>query len=324
MSISESTVKMSTPNPLPEILTFTVPEQFAGTRLDLCLVHFCPERSRSRIQALIGDGHVRVNGEVCIRPKTSVPANAVLELDNVPDELPPSEALPENIPLDVLYEDDSILAVNKAPGMVVHPAAGNWTGTLVNALLGRESEEFGEMDPLRPGIVHRLDKDTSGCLVVAKTPQALTKLAESFAERKTSKTYLAVVYGHLKQKEGEIRTLIDRHPVDRKRRAVSKKSGKEAHTAYKVVREGSIGGVPASLLEVRIFTGRTHQIRVHMSHIGHPLAGDEMYGGAKRLPAPRQMLHAWKLTLPHPVTGKEMALEAPLPADFTDYLKQLQ
>ena len=173
MSISESTVKMSTPNPLPEILTFTVPEQFAGTRLDLCLVHFCPERSRSRIQALIGDGHVRVNGEVCIRPKTSVPANAVLELDNVPDELPPSEALPENIPLDVLYEDDSILAVNKAPGMVVHPAAGNWSGTLVNALLGRESEEFGEMDPLRPGIVHRLDKDTTGLLVIAKNNMAV-------------------------------------------------------------------------------------------------------------------------------------------------------
>ena len=180
------------------------------------------------------------------------------------------------------------------------------------------------MDPLRPGIVHRLDKDTSGCLVVAKTPQALAKLAESFADRKTSKTYLAVVYGHLKQKEGEIRTLIDRHPVDRKRRAVSKQSGKEAHTAYKVVREGRIGGVPASLLEVRIFTGRTHQIRVHMSHIGHPLAGDEMYGGAKRLPAPRQMLHAWKLSLPHPENGKLLELEAPLPNDFSAYLAKLR
>ena len=180
------------------------------------------------------------------------------------------------------------------------------------------------MDPLRPGIVHRLDKDTSGCLVVAKNPQSLAKISEAFAERKTSKTYLAVVCGHLNPKEGEIHTLIDRHPVDRKRRAVTTRGGKEAHTAYKVLREGFIHGVPASLLEVRIFTGRTHQIRVHMSHIGHPLAGDGMYGGAKRLPAPRQMLHAWKLTLPHPVTGKLLALEAPLPSDFSDYLKLMK
>ena len=314
---------MSTPNPVCEIRSFTVPDQFDGMRLDLCLVRFCPERSRSRIQTLISEKHVKVNGQVCDRAKTAVAAGSVIELENVPDELPPSEAEPENIPLQVLYEDDSLLAVNKAPGMVVHPAAGNWSGTLVNALLGRESAEFGEMDPLRPGIVHRLDKDTSGCLVVAKTPQALAGLAESFAERRTSKTYLAVVYGHLIPKEGEIRTLIGRHPVDRKRRAVVKKGGKEAHSAYKAVREGYINGVPASLVEVRIFTGRTHQIRVHMSHIGHPLAGDPMYGGAKRLPAPRQMLHAWKLTLPHPETGKDLSFEAPPPEDFTAYLDQL-
>ena len=315
---------MSTPNPTYEILNFQVPEQFAGVRLDLCLVQFCPERSRRRIQTLISDGHVKVNGVVCDRPKTAVAAGDALEVENVPDELPPQEALPENIPLSVLYEDDSLLAVNKRPGMVVHPAVGNWTGTLVNALLGRGSGDFGEMDPLRPGIVHRLDKDTSGCLVVAKNPHALAKLADAFAERKTSKTYLAVVYGHLTPKEGEIHTLIDRHPVDRKRRTVVKEGGKEAHSAYKVVREGMIGGVPASLVEVRIFTGRTHQIRVHMSHIGHPLAGDEMYGGARKLPAPRQMLHAWKLSLPHPETGKMLSLEAPLPDDFTDYLARMK
>lgn len=315
--------KMSTPNPAHEILTFTVPEQFAGLRLDLCLVKFCPDRSRRRIQALISDGHVKVNGLPCSRPKTVLTAGAVIELENVPDELPPQEASPENIPLEVLYEDDSLLAVNKAPGMVVHPAAGNWTGTLVNALLGRESAEFAEMDPLRPGIVHRLDKDTSGCLVVAKTPQALAKLSDAFAERKTSKTYLAVVYGHLSPKDGEIRTLIGRHPVDRKRRTVVRKGGKEARSAYKTVREGFVDGIPASLVEVRIFTGRTHQIRVHMSHIGHPLAGDEMYGGAKKLPAPRQMLHAWKLTLPHPDTGEPLSLEAPLPEDFASYLAGL-
>lgn len=315
--------KMSTPNPANEILSFTVPEQYNGFRLDLCLVRFCPDRSRNRIQTLISENHVKVNGTACTRAKTTVAAGDTIELENVPDELPPQEAEPENIPLQVLYEDDSLLAVNKAPGMVVHPAAGNWTGTLVNALLGRESAEFGEMDPLRPGIVHRLDKDTSGCLVVAKTPQALAEMAGSFAERKTSKTYLAIVHGHLPQKSGEIRTLIGRHPVDRKRRAVVKTGGKEAHSAYKVVREGFINGIPASLVEVRIFTGRTHQIRVHMSHIGHPLAGDAMYGGARKLPAPRQMLHSWKLTLPHPKTGKMLSLEAPLPEDFTACLAGL-
>ena len=314
---------MSAPDPTDKILNFQVPEQFAGMRLDLCLVQFCPERSRRRIQALICDGHVKVNGILCDRPKTAVAAGDALKVENVPDELPPQEALPENIPLSILYEDDSLLAVNKQPGMVVHPAVGNWTGTLVNALLGRGSGDFGEMDPLRPGIVHRLDKDTSGCLVVAKNPHALTKLTDAFAERKTSKTYLAVVYGHLNPKEGEIRNRIDRHPVDRKRRTVVKEGGKEAHSAYKVVREGMIDGVPASLVEVRIFTGRTHQIRVHMAHIGHPLAGDEMYGGARKLPAPRQMLHAWKLTLPHPETGEMLSLEAPLPDDFTGYLARM-
>ncbi|MBO4631769.1 MAG: RluA family pseudouridine synthase [Lentisphaeria bacterium] len=314
---------MSIPNPPHEILTFQVPEQFAGMRLDLCLVQFCPERSRRRIQALINERHVTVNGILCDRPKTPVSAGDTLELENIPDELPPQEAQPENIPLSILYEDDSLLAVNKAPGMVVHPAVGNWTGTLVNALLGRESENFSAMDPLRPGIVHRLDKDTSGCLVVAKTPQALTALADAFAEHRTSKTYLAVAYGHLTPKEGEIRNRIDRHPVDRKRRTVVTDGGKEAHSAYKVVREGFVDGIPASLVEVRIFTGRTHQIRVHMSHIGHPLAGDEMYGGAKHLPAPRQMLHAWKLTLPHPDTGKLLSLEAPIPDDFSSFLKKM-
>ncbi|MBQ9336386.1 MAG: RluA family pseudouridine synthase [Lentisphaeria bacterium] len=314
---------MSTPNPEYEVLTFQVPEQFAGMRLDLCLVRFCPDRSRRRIQALINDRHIKVNGSLCDRPKTAVAAGDVLELENVPDELPPQEAQPENIPLDVLYEDDFLLAVNKAPGMVVHPAVGNWTGTLVNALLGRGSGDFDDMDPLRPGIVHRLDKDTSGCLVVAKTPQALARMAEAFAERRTSKTYLAIVWGHPVPEEGEILTRIDRHPVDRKRRTVVTEGGKEAHSAYKIVRKGYVDGIPASLAEVRIFTGRTHQIRVHMSHIGHPLAGDEMYGGAKKLPAPRQMLHAWKLTLPHPQTGAMLSFEAPPPQDFTAFLARM-
>lgn len=319
--------KKSMPNPPPEILSFTVPEQYGTLRLDQCLVHFCPERSRSRLQTLIREGHVKVNGTVCTSAKRSPESGSVIELENIPDELPPQEAEPENIPLDVLYEDAVMLVVNKAPGMVVHPAAGNWNGTLVNALLGRKPElldDFSGGDPLRPGIVHRLDKDTSGCLAVAKTPDALMKLSTAFAARETSKRYLAIAYGHFRPQQGEICNQIGRHRTDRKKMAVVKSGGREARSAYKVLKEGMIDGVPASLVEVRIFTGRTHQIRVHLSSIGHPLAGDTVYGGASRLPASRQMLHAWKLTLPHPVSGELMTFEAPLPEDFSTFLEKIQ
>ncbi|OQA86347.1 MAG: Ribosomal large subunit pseudouridine synthase D [Lentisphaerae bacterium ADurb.Bin242] len=304
---------------MPDSSEFTVPAQFSGLRLDQCLARQMPETSRSRFQTLIREKSVRVNGNPCESPKYIVAEGDVIRVDRNAEPVPVASAVPERIPLDILYEDDQMIVVNKPAGMVVHPAAGNWSGTLVNALLGREpeiGEEFAESDPLRPGIVHRLDKDTSGCLIVARTPDALMKLSEAFSERNTSKIYLALVWGHFPRKEGEILNRIGRHKADRKKMAVLSCGGREARSAYRVVREGVLGGIPASLVEVRIYTGRTHQIRVHMAFLGHPVAGDTVYGGARKLPASRQMLHAWKLEAPHPVTGKILSFEAPWPDDF--------
>ncbi len=319
---------MSKSNQLtPENSEFKVPLQFSGLRLDQCLTRLMPEKSRSRFQSLIRGKSVLVNGTPCESPKYTVSKGDVLLVKMSEEPIPVTSAAPENIPLDVLYEDDQMMVVNKPAGMVVHPAAGNWSGTLVNALLGREPEmggEFAETDPLRPGIVHRLDKDTSGCLVVARTPDALMKLSEAFSERKTSKIYLAIVWGHLARKEGEIVNRIGRHRTDRKKMAVLSSGGREARSAYRVLREGTVGGIPASLVEVRIYTGRTHQIRVHMAFLGHPVAGDSVYGGARKLTAPRQMLHAWKLEAPHPVTGKVLSFEAPCPDDFKAMLELLK
>ena len=319
---------MSKTNPSsPKKSEFAIPVQFAGLRLDQCLTRLMPEVSRSRFQSLIRGKAVFVNGVPCETPKYTVAKGDVIRVEMSAEPIAVTSAVPENIPLDVLYEDGQMIVVNKPAGMVVHPAAGNWSGTLVNALLGREPEmgdEFAESDPLRPGIVHRLDKDTSGCLIVARNPDALTKLSEAFSERKTSKIYLALVWGHLARKEGEIVNRIGRHKVDRKKMAVLPNGGREARSAYRVIREGGVGEIPASLVEVRIYTGRTHQIRVHMAFLGHPVAGDAVYGGARKLPAPRQMLHAWKLSVPHPVTGKILAFEAPVPDDFSAMLALLK
>ena len=303
---------------------YTVPEMLDGERLDVCLATLDKALSRSRIQRLIKDGHVKIAGEVCQISKTPVKPWTRIDIFVPPPE-EPEYAEGEKIPLKVLFEDDWLIVINKSVGMVVHPAAGNWTGTVVNALLGREPELADDFDdvPLRPGIVHRLDKDTSGCLVVAKTAECLTRLSTAFSDRKVSKTYMAIVAGWPRKPEAEIRTLIGRHPVDRKRMAVLRGRGREAITLYKSVREGEIDGVRASMLEVRILTGRTHQIRVHLSHIGNPIAGDEVYGGAKRIPAPRQMLHAWKLEFTHPFTGKLMKLRAPYPKDFKKLMDKL-
>ena len=309
-----------------EILHFTVPEQFAEFRLDQCLARLHPDSSRSRLQELIRQGRVTLNDAVCDTPRTLVAVQ-----DRIVLSLPPppgtGRMCGEAIPLDILFEDEWMLVISKPPGMVVHPAAGNWSGTLVNALLGRDpemAEKFDDVSDARPGIVHRLDKDTSGCLAVAKTPDAMFRLSRSFASRQVSKTYAAILAGHFIEKKGEIHTLIGRHPVDRKKMAVVKSGGREALTRYTVTREGLIGERKAAFAEIRIFTGRTHQIRVHMASIGHPVAGDAVYGGAGRLPAPRQMLHAWKLEIPHPHTGRLLSFEAPFPADFRAMLAELR
>ena len=240
---------------------------------------------------------------------------------------------PENIPLDVLYEDENIIVINKAPGIVVHPGAGHETGTLVHGLLAHCSHLAMQGAPQRPGIVHRLDQNTSGALVVAKSERAYLSLIEQFKTHTVQKEYLALVYGRVFPVEGEIRTQLDRHPVDRKKMAVSQTKGREAISRWRLEKAWD----EVTLLRVAIETGRTHQIRVHLSHMAHPIVGDETYGGGKRrarsvkcrslqtvlLTVERQMLHAWRLAFRHPITQVVLCFTAPIPSDFSQLLAAL-
>ncbi|MCQ2379981.1 MAG: RluA family pseudouridine synthase [Victivallaceae bacterium] len=292
--------------------------QHDGLRLDQLLAAGITECSRSFLRKLIEDGAVEINGETCEVPRRQIKTGESV-LITIPD---PEPLVPEadDFDFEILYEDDVMLVIDKPAGVVVHPAPGNTEGTVVNALLGRYPALRDSLDQFdnRPGIVHRLDKDTSGVLVVAKTPESQFALTKSFAEHKVSKTYLAIVRGVPEKLDGEIRTLIGRHPVNRKKMAVVDRNGKEAITCYHVTDCGYIGHVPVSILEVDILTGRTHQIRVHMAHIGHPVIGDELYGGGRTgiEAAERQMLHAYRIRLPHPVTGETLKLKAKIPDDF--------
>ncbi len=306
-------------------LAFTVPPELDGERLDVCLARLATDFSRVQIQKAIASGNVLRNGKVQTAKRQTVSRDDRIEFQ-VPEEPSMDHVAAEHIPLDILYEDDALLVINKPAGMVVHPAAGNYTGTVVNALLGRDQEileEFDEADSMRPGIVHRLDKDTSGCLVIAKNGNAMHKLSRSFADREVSKTYMAIVAPAPKVMAAEIRTQIGRNPGNRKKMAVVRSGGRDAVTIFNVVRRGKIGPNSAALLKVRILTGRTHQIRVHMSHYGSPIIGDALYGGNSRIAAPRQMLHAWKLSFPHPVTKEMLSFESPFPADFQEYMDQI-
>ncbi len=291
-----------------------------AVRLDKVVQERLPDFSRSRIEGLIKAGYVKVNGIAAIKAGQKVVESDVIAIE-LPPPVPPIPQ-PEDIPLNVLFEDSDILILNKAPGMVVHPAPGHASGTLVNALLHHCPDLAGIGGVVRPGIVHRLDRDTSGLMVVAKTQPAMDGLAKAFATHKTvEKTYLALCHGRPRLESGRIENMIGRHPVDRKRMAIVEKDGKLAITNYRV--ERVIG--PISLIECRIETGRTHQIRVHMASLGCPVIGDSAYGKSaldKRLsPVPaRQMLHAWRLLLWHPVTGEKLSFEAPVPADMAAYL----
>ena len=270
-------------------------------------------------------GFVTVNGAIAGKAGMKVE-----ETDEIIVEIPPPVPAipePEAIPLDIVYEDEDIIVVNKAAGMVVHPAPGHFTGTLVNALLHHCPNLSGIGGVARPGIVHRLDQDTSGLIVVAKTEAAMDGLTKAFASHKSiEKIYLAVVHGKPRLAAGRVENLIGRHPVDRKRMAIVEKNGKLAITNYQLLPIGQsvsrlIGQFPTSLLECRIETGRTHQIRVHMASLGCPIVGDKVYGKSaldKRLdPMPtRQLLHAWKLKLYHPVRNELMSFLAPPPPDF--------
>lgn len=293
-------------------------------RLDKILLDRNPDFSRSRIEGLIKGGFVKVNSVVAEKAGMKVGETDVIEME-IPPPVPATPE-PEDIPVDVVYEDSDMLVVNKAPGMVVHPAPGHFTGTLVNALLYHCPDLSGIGGVARPGIVHRLDQDTSGLIVVAKSQKAMENLVKAFAShRHIEKTYIAVCHGRPRLDSGRIENLIGRHPVDRKRMAIVERNGKTAITNWRVLStlaESREKGY--SLIECRIETGRTHQIRVHMASLGTPVIGDKQYGKQaldKRLavvPA-RQMLHAWKLVLWHPTESRRMEFIAPVPKDMDVY-----
>ena len=306
---------------------FTVEKSLPGGRLDKFLCEKFPAASRGALQRLIEEGHIRVDGKI-VKPTHSPRAGEEIEVHW--PEARPAGAQPEKIPLDILFEDKSLLVVNKPAGLVVHPAAGHEEHTLVNALLHHcKCTLSGIGGVARPGIVHRLDKETSGCLVVAKNDETHLALAEQFASREVKKIYNAIVCSEPARESGEIRAAIARHPTHRKRMAArDDDEGRAAHTSYKVLERLN----SATLVEAQIHTGRTHQIRVHFQFIGHPLVGDDTYGARQNArlkeltnyAAPRVMLHARELSFIHPRRKKPVKFEAPLPEDFLAALKLLR
>jgi 23S rRNA pseudouridine1911/1915/1917 synthase len=302
--------------------TIIVPPEGAGKRLDAWLGTQDADLSRSRIQDLIRSGHIRLNGRVA---KPSQKLSLAMEISVDPPAAVDTELLPEFIPLDVLHEDSDLIVINKPAGLVVHPAAGHASGTLVNALLAHCPDLTGIGGEKRPGIVHRLDRDTTGVMVAAKNELALRGLMNQFRHRQVTKEYLALVWGHLSPPSGRAETLIGRSSHDRKKMSATPSSGRPAITVYQTTE--TFAG--ASLVSVVIETGRTHQIRVHMAFLGHPVVGDTQYGRPRRdlLPVPipeRQMLHAFRLGIRHPRTDQVLTFEAPLPADMRDLLAALR
>ena len=284
----------------------------AGLRLDVYLAKEQVAPSRSFIQRLIEDGAVRVNGKVEIKPSYRVRASDVIEVSLPPPEDVSACVPPEDIAIAVLYEDDDLLVVDKPRGMMVHPGAGRTTGTLVNARLGRQMNRSGIGGPLRPGIVHRLDRNTTGVMIVAKTDQAHLRLAADLAAHRVGRHYLALVRGNIVENEGVVDASIGRHAVDRKRQAVVA-GGRRAVTRFRTLeRFGDY-----TLIEATLETGRTHQIRVHMQYIGRPVAGDPVYGGVRdELGLAAQALHSAKVEFTHPATGRHMVFEADMPDDM--------
>ncbi len=294
---------------------FQITEEYEGERIDKCLSMLIDSLSRSFIQKIIKDGQVFVNG------KAVKGSYAVKTDDEVQFALPEAKKLdiePENIPLDILYEDTDVIVVNKPKGMVVHPSAGHYSGTLVNALMYHCGDRLSGINGvMRPGIVHRIDMDTTGSLIVCKNDKAHNSIAAQLKEHSTNRRYHAICYGVMKEDEGTINKPIGRHPNDRKKMAVNERNGKEAITHYKVLKRFD----HYTYVECRLETGRTHQIRVHMASIGHPLLGDEMYAPGRKCPfkLQGQTLHAKSLGFIHPTTNEYIEADAPLP----DYFKHL-
>ncbi len=310
-----------------KIFSFIVDEEESGERLDSWLAARIPELSRSRIQKALKDGEVLIGGLPVGKPSRRLRGGESVELRFSPPK--PVEVLAEDIPLDIIYEDSGLLVVNKAAGMVVHPAPGNETGTMVNALLAHCDDLSGIGGFLRPGIVHRLDAQTTGLLVVAKSDEVHIALSRQLMERAVTRIYKALVWGTMPEGEGEIDAPIGRSKSDRKKMAVIREGGRDAVTYYSVIDTFP----PLQYIRLKLGTGRTHQIRVHLTHIGHPVLGDPEYGGRKfrkgNLPKEeidrgakalsligRQALHAGELLFFHPLLKKEMTFEAPLPDDF--------
>jgi len=297
---------------------FSVPEGEKIERLDIFLTGQLPDMSRSHIQKLIAAGQATVQGKVA-KANLKLRSGDVVRL-TVP-EPEPIETLPEDIPLDVLYEDREVIVVNKPRGMVVHPAAGNYRGTLVNALLGHSGDLSGINGALRPGIVHRLDKDTSGVMVVAKTDRAHQSLAQQIKEHSAKRKYIAIVHGSLQAEDGLIDAPIGRHHDDRKKMAVTFEHSREAQTRFRVLER--LGQY--TVVECRLATGRTHQIRVHMAYIGHPVVGDPKYGPKNRnFPIAGQALHSAELVFCHPLSGEQLLFTAPLPQDMEAVLQEMR
>jgi 23S rRNA pseudouridine1911/1915/1917 synthase len=286
----------------------------SGQRVDAYLASLRKDLSRAHLQRLIKEGHVLVNG-AAVKPSAKLQAGDAIQV-SVPDA-PPSQLTPQELPLTVVYQDLHIVVIDKSPGVTVHPGPGHPAGTLVNALIARYPEIAGVGGEQRPGIVHRLDAGTSGLMVVARSPLAYQSLIRQFRDRQVLKVYLALVRGHPKPAEGVIDAPLGRNPRDRKRMSVVAR-GREALTEYHTVRRYD----GYALLEVRLHTGRTHQIRVHLSTLGHPVAGDPQYGG--RVPfLRRQFLHAHRLGFAHPATGEPVEFTSPLPEDLREALAGL-
>ncbi len=315
---------------------FDVTEGQRKERLDVYLANIMENATRSRIQQLIKAGLVSVNGKIKKSNYQVLPKD-IIDLI-IPVSPRPDTVEAEDIPLDIIYEDDYLLVVNKQAGMVVHPALGNWTGTMVHALLYHTQNNLGETDDDdRPGIVHRIDKDTSGLLLVAKDPWVLSELAKQFADRTTEREYWAVCWGRFKEQEGDIIGNIARSKKDRKIFTVSEIEGKYAETHFSVIEEYEF----ASLIKLKLKTGRTHQIRVHLKHLNHPIFGDHTYNGrtiqaGSTLPKikqrvdnllsiiDRQALHAKTLGFTHPKTGKRLVFDSELPSDMKELIEKLK
>lgn len=300
-----------------EIIEIKVEEKDKGKRLDAFLSEFFEDATRSYIQKLIDNENVSIDNKSKTKSGNKLKGKEIIIVKIPENEV--LEILPENIPIDIVYEDKDMVIINKDPGVIVHPAQGYYTGTLVNAVLYHIKDLSTINGVIRPGIVHRLDKDTSGLIVIAKNDIAHVKLTDMFKDKTIEKRYVCICKGNFKNISGRVETLIGRDSKDRKKMAVVTENGKIAITNYEVI--DSVQGF--SLVDVGIETGRTHQIRVHMKSLNHPILGDEVYGSSSDL-IKRQMLHSYYLKFNHPITGKEMVILGELKEDFKDIAKRLK